>query len=301
MSDDFLSFLPYEDVKADLPSFTPPPQATPESFDEELDNLDVDVQSLTLDDIFLTPSGLVPSPGLALPSDSAYTADSSMGPATASEYSSMAYSTSNYSAPFDFGSSPGFASAPNSIYTTESNEYPATSEYSSATNYTSDYPAHFDFTSQLNAIDPKRTIFSDPSVFLDSSGLQLSPALFPDVCVAEAQSDDGFNGPPVGISPHVLSAAFQGPTSPYQTDPPVGAASAKKSRTGPIKEEYTCPECGRVLTSGRKSNLKSHIDTHNPHRKRPFVCPHSDCSHRFVRSNDLKRHIPTHMRSQHGD
>ncbi|KAH8977915.1 hypothetical protein EDB92DRAFT_1957272 [Lactarius akahatsu] len=190
-------FCPTGGVKADLPSFTPPPQAAPESFDEELDNLDVDVQFLTLDDIFLTPSSLSPSPGLALPSDSAYTTDSSMGPATASEYSSMAYSTS---APFDFASSPGLASAYNSTYTTESNEYPATSEYSSATNSTSDYPAHFEFVSQLNAIDPKRTIFSDPPMFFDSSGLQLSPSLFPDPCVAEAQSDDGFNGLPVGIS-----------------------------------------------------------------------------------------------------
>ncbi|KAH8978780.1 hypothetical protein EDB92DRAFT_1956028 [Lactarius akahatsu] len=71
------------------------------------------------------------------------------------------------------------ASAYNSTYTTESNEYPATSEYSSATNSTSDYPAHFEFVSQLNAIDPKRTIFSDPPMFFDSSGLQLSPSLFP--------------------------------------------------------------------------------------------------------------------------
>ncbi|KAH9164270.1 hypothetical protein EDB89DRAFT_440050 [Lactarius sanguifluus] len=300
MSDDLLSFLPYGGVKADLPSFTPPPQAAPESFDEELDNLDVDVQFLTLDDIFLTPSGLAPSPGLASPSDSAYTTESSNGPATASEYSSMAYPTSNYSAPFDFGSSPGLASAYNSTYTAESNEYPATSEYSSTTNSTSDHPAHFDFNSQLNAVDPKRAIFSYPSMFPDSSGFQLSPALFPDVCVAEAQSDDSFNNPPVGISPHILSTAVQG-FPPYPTDPPVCAASAKKSHTGPIKEKYTCPECGRVLTSGRKSNLKSHMDTHNPNRKRPFVCPQSDCSHRFVRSNDLKRHIPTHVRSQHGD
>ncbi|KAH8999879.1 hypothetical protein EDB86DRAFT_2908050 [Lactarius hatsudake] len=297
MSDDLLSFLPYGGVMAELPSFTPPPQATPESFDEDLDNLDVDVRFLTLDDIFLTPSDLAPSPGLALPSDSGYTSESNNGPASASEYSSMAYSTSNYSASFDFGSSPSLASASNSTYTAESNEYPATSEYSSTTNSTPDYPAPVDFVSQLNAVDPKRTIFPDPSVFLDPSGLQLSPALFPDVYVAEMQCDDGFNNPPAGISPHILSTGFQG-FPPYPTDPPV---RAKKSRTGPIKEEYTCPECGRVLTSGRKSNLKSHMDTHNPNRKRPFVCPQSNCSHRFVRSNDLKRHISTHVRSQHGD
>ncbi|KAH9021690.1 hypothetical protein EDB83DRAFT_95486 [Lactarius deliciosus] len=297
MSDDLLSFLPYGGVMAELPSFTPPPQAAPDSFDEELDNLDMDVQFLTLDDIFLTPSDLAPSPGLALPSDSAYTAESSNDPATASEYSSMAYPTSNYSASFDFGSSPGLTSASNSTYMTESNEYPATSEYSFTTNSTSDYPAHFDFISELDAIDPKRTIFSDPSVFLDSSRLQLSPA---DVCVAGAQPDDGLNGLPIGISPHILSTAFQG-FPPYPTDPPVCATSAKKSRTGPIKEIYRCPECDRVLTSGRKSNLRSHMDTHNPNRKRPFVCPQSGCSLRFVRSNDLKRHISTHLRSQHGD
>ncbi|KAH9055721.1 hypothetical protein EDB87DRAFT_1284785 [Lactarius vividus] len=296
MSDDLLSLPPSGGFEADLPSFIPPPQAAPESFDKDLDNLDE--QFLTLDDIFLPSSDLTSSPGLALPSDSAYTTEPSQGPATASEYSSVAYSTSNYSAPFDFGSFPSFTSPFNATYAMESNEHFTTSEYSSTTNSTFDYTALVGFVSQLNAVDPKRAMFSDPSVFPDSSGLQLPLALFPDVCMAEAQSN--FNELPVGISPNILSTALQSPP-PYPTGPPVRVASAKRSRAGSIKEKYKCPECGRVLTSGRNSNVKSHMDTHNPNRKRPFVCPKSDCKHRFVRSNDLKRHIPIHMRSQHED
>ncbi|KAI9437242.1 hypothetical protein H4582DRAFT_2077639 [Lactarius indigo] len=235
MSDDFLLSLPsgpggFGADAADLPSFTPPPQAAPDLFEKDLDNVALDVQFLTLDDIF-PPS----------PSEFTYTMQSRRDPAT-SEYSSMTCSTSDYSAPFDFGPPPGLTSSTESIYTTQSSEDPATSEYSSMTYSTSSYPALplDDFVSQLDAVDPKLTMFSDPSPFFDSSGLQLSPPpSSPDVYVFEAQSDDVHYPPPIGISPQILSATFKSPTPPYPTDSPVRAASIKGSRTGPIRTNET--------------------------------------------------------------
>ncbi|KAH9164272.1 hypothetical protein EDB89DRAFT_440173 [Lactarius sanguifluus] len=252
---DFLSSLPSEGVGAELPSFQPSLQAAPEVFEKDLDdNLDLDAQFPTLDDLLHIFPDIPPSPGLAWPSKS--------------------------------------------IYTTESSAGPATSDYFTTPSSISNDPARFDFGSQLDAVDPKRIIFSDPSAFLDSSGPQPSSALFPNNCitVTEAQYDDGPDRPPVGISPYTLSTAFQGPSLPRQMDPPVCASSTKQSCTGPIRTKHICPHCGLILTSGRESNLKAHIDTHDLNRKKPFVCPENDCGHPFVRSNDFIRH----MQSRHG-
>ncbi|KAF8258118.1 hypothetical protein EI94DRAFT_1624653 [Lactarius quietus] len=144
-------------------------------------------------------------------------------------------------------------------------------------------------------------------MFLSSFGTpQFSPVLFQNVQVVGAQSDDGPYWPPVGISPHSLSAGFQNPLAAVPTDPPVGAAPAAQASTGPIRNKFVCHLCGQgkydlytlfsdtrsfFLESARKSNMKSHMETHNPDRKRPFVCPESDCAHPFTRSNDLKRHL----------
>ncbi|KAI9437240.1 hypothetical protein H4582DRAFT_336044 [Lactarius indigo] len=192
---------------------------------------------------------------------------------------------------------PGLALPSKFTRTTESSEGPATSDYFSTNYSTSNHPAHLDFGSQLRAVDPMRTIFSTPSSFLDSSGPQFSPTLVPGVYVAEAQSDDVPYRQPVGMSPYILPTAFQSPPPPYPTDSPVCAASesAKQSHTGPIRVEHTCPDCSRVFD--RKSNLNSHKETHNPNRKRPYVCPESGCGKTFIRSNDRKRHV----QSQHGD
>ncbi|KAH9014426.1 hypothetical protein EDB84DRAFT_1636644 [Lactarius hengduanensis] len=178
---------------------------------------------------------------------------------------------------------------------------PPTSDYFSTPSPTSNYPPRFDFGSMLDAVDPKRIMFSDPFAFIDSSGPQPSPALLPNgrITAAEAQYDDGPDRPPpVGISPYTLATGFQGPPLPRQMDPPVCATSTKQSRTGPIRTKHICPypDCGLILTSGRESNLKAHIETHNPNRKKPFVCPEKDCGHPFVRSNDFTRH----MQSRHG-
>lgn len=38
------------------------------------------------------------------------------------------------------------------------------------------------------------------------------------------------------------------------------------------------------------ANNQSHIQTHNPLRSKPHVCPHNNCRRGFSRLHDLERH-----------
>ncbi|KAH9164271.1 hypothetical protein EDB89DRAFT_276253 [Lactarius sanguifluus] len=195
---------------------------------------------------------------------------------------------------------PDLASPSESTLTTQSSEGSATPEYSTMTNYAPSYPALplDNFVAQLNAADPKHDMFSDLPAFFDPFGPQLYPAFFhpQGIRVVEPQYDDGPYRPSVGISPDVLSSAFHGSPPPYSTDPPICAASNTEIRTtGPTREKYVCDHCGH--RSARKHNLKTHMETHNPNRERPFVCPENDCGQPFTRKHDLKRHLE----SMHGD
>ncbi|KAH8977916.1 hypothetical protein EDB92DRAFT_676345 [Lactarius akahatsu] len=251
MFDDLWSSL--ESVEAYQPCFAP----SPESFDkflEENDSADVDAH-ISPDDPLHNLRGFTPPPGLASPSESTLTTQSSEGSATL-DYSTMATCASSYPAPpFD------------------------------------------NFASQLNAANPKHDMFSDLSALIDPLGPQLYPDFFhfQGIHVVQPQYDDGPYRPSAGVSPHVLSATFQSPPPPYPADPPVGAASTTEIRTmGPIREKYVCNHCGH--RSARKHNLKTHMETHNPNRERPFVCPENDCGQPFTRKHDLKRHLE----SMHG-
>lgn len=55
------------------------------------------------------------------------------------------------------------------------------------------------------------------------------------------------------------------------------------------KPLYSCSECGQA--SNRKSNLVSHLETHELKRPKPYHCNVGNCSSKFGRRNDLKRHI----------
>jgi uncharacterized C2H2 Zn-finger protein len=49
---------------------------------------------------------------------------------------------------------------------------------------------------------------------------------------------------------------------------------------------FACPECRRRFK--RRSNMNSHIETHQPNRVKPFPCP--DCDKSFSRKHDCARH-----------
>ncbi|KAI9445781.1 hypothetical protein BJY52DRAFT_409886 [Lactarius psammicola] len=163
--------------------FAVPPQADPELEIEELEEFDSSKVVFPPDDPLQNYRDSTPLPGLISPSEFTYTTESSEDPPT-SEYSSMTHSTSNYPSPIDISFS------------------------------------DFDLGSEYNGVGLKHNIFPDSSPFFDSFGPQISPDLFLPVQVVSAQTDDGPYRPSVGISPHSLSTAFQGPPPAYSTDPP---------------------------------------------------------------------------------
>ena len=231
---DDLWWSPVSEPVKPLPSFKPPPQAAPESFEKDIEGLLDSFKDLR----FPTPS--------------------------------------DHDGPFLTYRDPtlSLASPLESTYTTDSSENPATSDYSCSSMVHSDYLSFFDFAlrhddvvSEYTDVDPKYdSVFSGattvaPVPAIDLSGLlvsfgplQLSPSLFPHVQVVEAQSDDEPDRPPVGISPHILSAAFPSPPPAVPTDPPVCAASMPRARklpnrtqtrTGPIRtKKFVCSYCG---------------------------------------------------------
>ncbi|KAJ3998830.1 hypothetical protein F5050DRAFT_1566400 [Lentinula boryana] len=62
--------------------------------------------------------------------------------------------------------------------------------------------------------------------------------------------------------------------------------STDDSRRGTPRRKYNCTICPRAFA--RAFNLKTHMDTHNPNRKKPFIC--QSCDRAFSRKHDLVRH-----------
>ncbi|KAI9660250.1 MAG: hypothetical protein M1831_003557 [Alyxoria varia] len=55
-----------------------------------------------------------------------------------------------------------------------------------------------------------------------------------------------------------------------------------------FETKFICPICSREFP--RKFNCTTHMETHNPNRPRPHVCPIQGCHKGFFRSSELKRH-----------
>lgn len=44
--------------------------------------------------------------------------------------------------------------------------------------------------------------------------------------------------------------------------------------------------------------MKTHIQTHDPHRAKPYICHHKTCGRSFSRKHDLTRHLVSIHRSE---
>lgn len=67
------------------------------------------------------------------------------------------------------------------------------------------------------------------------------------------------------------------------------ASNASDNSSLDDRRKYRCPNCPRSFA--RAYNLKTHIATHDPHRPKPFTCPHGSCGRSFSRKHDLGRHL----------
>ncbi|KAI0343979.1 hypothetical protein BDW22DRAFT_1327651 [Trametopsis cervina] len=61
------------------------------------------------------------------------------------------------------------------------------------------------------------------------------------------------------------------------------------------KRKYQCPSCPRAFA--RAFNLKTHVQTHDPNRSKPYACQHKSCGRAFSRKHDLTRHLISIHRS----
>ncbi|KZT06328.1 uncharacterized protein LAESUDRAFT_759508 [Laetiporus sulphureus 93-53] len=62
------------------------------------------------------------------------------------------------------------------------------------------------------------------------------------------------------------------------------------------KKKYQCPSCPRAFA--RAYNLKTHIQTHDPNRSKPYSCHHKSCGRSFSRKHDLTRHLVSIHRAE---
>lgn len=63
---------------------------------------------------------------------------------------------------------------------------------------------------------------------------------------------------------------------------------ARNNTTSHKKRRHQCGSCDATFI--KKSSLKDHIKTHDPHRK-TVLCPKTNCSRKYGRVADLTRHI----------
>lgn len=63
----------------------------------------------------------------------------------------------------------------------------------------------------------------------------------------------------------------------------------KRKRTPRENANWICEICDMPFE--RSYNLKSHLETHDPDRQKPFKCEYEGCSREFVRKTDLTRHV----------
>ncbi|KAH7116084.1 hypothetical protein B0J11DRAFT_553213 [Dendryphion nanum] len=83
----------------------------------------------------------------------------------------------------------------------------------------------------------------------------------------------------------------QRPHSPEPRESSVGSTARTRLRRNPTTADnanFSCHLCGKLFQ--RSYNHKTHLETHNPKRKKDHICSIEGCEKQFVRKTDLDRH-----------
>ncbi|GBE78048.1 hypothetical protein BKA93DRAFT_722582 [Sparassis latifolia] len=146
---------------------------------------------------------------------------------------------------------------------------------------------------------PQTTFSSPRGSFSDYEPAQPQSRL-----VSSAASD---YYPQVQVSKHLnypaMSNVAQSTVSPANVSPQPSAVQSVPITRGKEdnemddpKRKYPCPSCPRVFA--RAYNLKTHIQTHDPNRSKPYACYHKSCGRSFSRKHDLTRHLVSIHRNE---
>ncbi|KAI0046657.1 hypothetical protein FA95DRAFT_1573011 [Auriscalpium vulgare] len=120
----------------------------------------------------------------------------------------------------------------------------------------------------------------------------------PPTSIALDESQQPTHTVPTGVS-HFASAAPlripSAPALPLPLSPPgsstaasqAGRTTHRKTRAHPYA--LACPQCPFVQENGRVWDLKRHVKTHEPDRKK-FVCDRRGCEEIFSRMDAVRRH-----------
>ncbi|KAI9668037.1 MAG: hypothetical protein M1821_000857 [Bathelium mastoideum] len=135
-----------------------------------------------------------------------------------------------------------------------------------------------DFRGARTSVDPE--IFAMPGAVYDAHRFVQSPT------PAETRASS-HSAPSLGKQPRRDSVAKQ--TSPRLSPERPKLVPVKRRRTPRENANWICEICDMPFE--RSYNLKSHMDTHDPDRPKPFKCEHEGCQREFVRKTDLTRHV----------
>ncbi|RPD63243.1 hypothetical protein L226DRAFT_518000 [Lentinus tigrinus ALCF2SS1-7] len=104
-------------------------------------------------------------------------------------------------------------------------------------------------------------------------------------------------------APQARSTASMSPQLSAMSHPSAGTHPSLTAHRAKIdsmqddpKRKYQCPTCPRAFA--RAYNLKTHIQTHDPNRLKPYACHHKSCGRSFSRKHDLTRHMVSIHRAE---
>ncbi|KAF2020058.1 hypothetical protein BU24DRAFT_132841 [Aaosphaeria arxii CBS 175.79] len=108
----------------------------------------------------------------------------------------------------------------------------------------------------------------------------------PSLTSYEASAIDGYESREYD-SVH-LDGRTRSPDSNGNSNTSTARTRVRRNPTTRDNANHSCHVCGKLFQ--RSYNHKSHLETHNPDRKKEHICQVEDCGKKFVRKTDLDRH-----------